>query len=442
MENSDRPRLTVTRQASDDGVFDRQKRIPDWPQEAIETARILVIGAGAIGNEVIKNLMLIGARNLLICDFDHIEPSNLSRTVLFREEDIGKAKAEVAAERARQMALSSAAKVEAFHGDVVWDLGLGEIGSYDLILGCLDNVEARRAMNRASRLLGVAYVDAGIMELNASVTVFGGGEEDACYECSLSDQARTASRARYSCHQTKRVYVESRRIPTVQISAAVCAGLQVQEAVRLLAGDRSSVGRKVSWLGPALTLRNVSMTQDPSCLAHATYDALVALPASASGTLQELLDLAENTFGDGPYTLDISSDRDFITSAGCRACGRPIRLMRPLHRLTDDDLLCGSTSARTCTAHGDEVEELIASEPAKLQHVSRFSRTATPELLSFRLSELGVPKRHIVTFVSPDGRERHVRLDGDPSRLSETPGDTAQIAATQACSTAEEIAHV
>ena len=60
-------------------------------------ARALVVGAGALGNEIVKNLALLGWGNVLIADMDRIENSNLSRSILYRESDNGQFKAEVAA---------------------------------------------------------------------------------------------------------------------------------------------------------------------------------------------------------------------------------------------------------------------------------------------------------------------------------------------------------
>lgn len=73
--------------------------------ELIKNIKILVVGVGAGGNEVLKNLLLMGFGHLTIVDFDHVEDSNLSRTTLFRKEDIGKSKSLVAAERLKEMAL-------------------------------------------------------------------------------------------------------------------------------------------------------------------------------------------------------------------------------------------------------------------------------------------------------------------------------------------------
>jgi len=85
----------------DDDRYSRLRLIPWWRQERLASARVLVVGAGALGNEVVKNLALLGVGTTFLIDLDEVEPSNLSRSVLFRARDGGRAKAEVAAEHAR-----------------------------------------------------------------------------------------------------------------------------------------------------------------------------------------------------------------------------------------------------------------------------------------------------------------------------------------------------
>jgi molybdopterin/thiamine biosynthesis adenylyltransferase len=77
--------------------FARFRQIQWWDQGKLANARVLLIGAGAIGNEVIKNLALLGVGHVAIADMDRIEQSNLSRSVLFNASDDGKHKATVAA---------------------------------------------------------------------------------------------------------------------------------------------------------------------------------------------------------------------------------------------------------------------------------------------------------------------------------------------------------
>src|SRR3954471_12068118 len=80
--------------------YSRLRLIPWWRQERLAAAKVLVVGAGALGNEVLKNLALLGVGTVFVIDLDLVEPSNLSRSVLFRAEDGGRGKAEVAARRA------------------------------------------------------------------------------------------------------------------------------------------------------------------------------------------------------------------------------------------------------------------------------------------------------------------------------------------------------
>src|SRR5215203_7171615 len=101
---SDVVRITAGDLRSDqqpDGRFDRFKLIGWWDQARLARAKVLVIGAGALGNEIIKNLALLGVGNVLVADMDRIENSNLSRSVLYRANDNGQLKATAAANATR-----------------------------------------------------------------------------------------------------------------------------------------------------------------------------------------------------------------------------------------------------------------------------------------------------------------------------------------------------
>jgi len=117
-------------------------KLIDWFDAArVKSARVLVIGAGAIGNEVLKNLALLGVGNVYIFDRDTIDMSNLSRSILYRAADSGQPKASTAARAVREINPT----VNAFwlNGDVTLDLGLGALRRMDVVIGCLDNRQAR-----------------------------------------------------------------------------------------------------------------------------------------------------------------------------------------------------------------------------------------------------------------------------------------------------------
>ena len=126
--------------------YSRLRLIPWWDQEKIQNAKIMVVGAGALGNELVKNLTLLGIGNILILDMDSIENSNLTRSVLFRRSDVGRFKAEIAAERA--MEINPDVNAVGIVANIIDDVGLGVFRRMDVVLGGLDNREARLAINQ------------------------------------------------------------------------------------------------------------------------------------------------------------------------------------------------------------------------------------------------------------------------------------------------------
>ena len=107
-----------------DGVF----TLLSWfKKEKVKNARVLVIGAGALGNEVVKDLALFGVGHIYVVDFDRIEITNLTRSILFREEDAFNHlyKAEVVARRA--MEINPQIQVVPIVGNLFSDVGRGGI---------------------------------------------------------------------------------------------------------------------------------------------------------------------------------------------------------------------------------------------------------------------------------------------------------------------------
>ena len=72
--------------------YDRLNLIDWWAQTKLRTSSVLVVGAGALGNEVLKNLALVGIGKITLIDFDTISIHNLTRSILFRESDVGSTK--------------------------------------------------------------------------------------------------------------------------------------------------------------------------------------------------------------------------------------------------------------------------------------------------------------------------------------------------------------
>jgi len=140
--------VTVGAQDVREDRYSRLGLIPWWDQKKIRETKVLVIGAGALGNEILKNLGLLGFRDIVVMDLDRIEESNLSRTVLFRSENVGEFKASVAARSVE--AISGESKARALVGNVMQDCGLGIFLWSDVILAGLDNREGWLWINRCA----------------------------------------------------------------------------------------------------------------------------------------------------------------------------------------------------------------------------------------------------------------------------------------------------
>ncbi|KAJ1408136.1 hypothetical protein B484DRAFT_337013, partial [Ochromonadaceae sp. CCMP2298] len=115
--------------------------------QKIQSARLLIVGAGGIGCEILKNVALTGFTYVELIDLDTIDVSNLNRQFLFRTEHVGQPKATVAAQAAMQF--NPDMKVIAHYDNVKSaKFNIKYIEGFTLVLNALDNLDARRHVNR------------------------------------------------------------------------------------------------------------------------------------------------------------------------------------------------------------------------------------------------------------------------------------------------------
>jgi len=203
---------------------------------------VLVIGAGALGNEVIKNLALLGLGHVVVADMDRIELSNLSRSALFRETDEGKFKSECAVRAAKQIFPGMDAR--AIVGNILADLGLGWFRWADVVIGALDNREARVFVNAACARVDRPWIDGGIEVLHGVARGFA-PPKTACYECTMSAVDWDLLNKRRSCSLLARRAIAQRGTPTTPTTASIIGAIQVQEMIKLLHGRPALLGRRL-----------------------------------------------------------------------------------------------------------------------------------------------------------------------------------------------------
>jgi len=157
--------------------------------ERIRAAKVLVVGAGGIGCEVLKNLAMCGFQNVVVLDFDTIDVSNLNRQFLFRREHIGKSKAEVARESILKM--NPNMNITALYTRIEDDIFSGSfMRTFSFVLSALDNAEARRYLNTLCFGAGVPLIESGTQGyLGQCQPILHG--HTACYECVRAPAPKT-----------------------------------------------------------------------------------------------------------------------------------------------------------------------------------------------------------------------------------------------------------
>ncbi len=297
-----------------DDRFSRFRLIGWWDQERLARSKVLVVGAGALGNEIIKNLALLGVGNIFIVDMDHIENSNLSRSILFREGDNGKPKAMVAADSARD--IYPDINVHHFTGNVVYDLGMGVFRWADVVLGGLDNREARLTINRHCYKVNRPWIDGAIEQIQGVARVF--IPDGPCYECTMSEMDWKLLQKRRSCNLLAREEMEKGKTPTTPTISSIIAGVQCQEAIKILHNLESIAGR--GWVFNGLTTDSylVEYQKKEECYSHDAIEEFVSLEGGTDKvTVGNLLEHARSSLG--PQTV-LEINRDMLEKLVCPKC--------------------------------------------------------------------------------------------------------------------------
>ena len=365
--------IELTKSDFEENRYSRLELIPWWNQELLHNSTVMVVGAGAIGNELIKNLALLGVGKIVIVDMDKIEQTNLTRSILYRMKDVGKYKSQAAAEAA--MEINPDVKAICLNQNIVTDIGLGVFRSMDIVLGGLDNREARLAINQSCYKVNKPWIDGAIEVLNGFARVF--TPPGPCYECTMTETDWKLINKRKSCALLTHDEMLEGKTPTTPTSSSIIAGVQVQEMLKILHNDRNLptlAGKGYVFNGLTHDSFVVEYQLKDDCMSHDLYDNIREMDWSAREmSVKDVLNQATKDLGDGAI---IEFDRDIATTATC-VCGHTKDIFNTVNRLRGKDVVCEKCgkSMQFETVHTINGEE---------------------DFLGKKLYEIGIPLYHII----------------------------------------------
>ncbi len=216
-------------------------------QQKLKSARVLIVGAGGLGSPAALYLAAAGVGALILADPDTVDRSNLQRQILYAEADIGRPKAEAAAERLS--ALNPQIFVAGYEGAFTAANADELVAGVDLVLDGTDDFAVRFAVNEACVRHGKPLVSGAIGRWTGQVGVFG---RQPCYRCLVPETPPDAE----TCVA----------VGVVGALAGVIGAMMAVEAVKLIVGAGEALtGRLLIYDALSAQTRTVKVGADPDC---------------------------------------------------------------------------------------------------------------------------------------------------------------------------------
>lgn len=316
-------------------MTDRWVRVvhtPQWNEQRLATASVVLVGVGGLGTEVARLLTLEGVRHFTLCDPDLVERSNLARGALFRAADVTRPKVEAAGDALRELA--PGIEIDTRADDFRYGLSMRDLAAADLVISCLDSVADRITLSARCQLAGSALgvLDGGLHPWGGEIRHY--SPEGACYACQCSPVDRSMAVWHEACGFP----------PALGAGASVVALIaawQAYHAVRLLLGEKPP--EQVTTVeAPTGTSRPVRIERGGDCLCHGRIDTHYVTPTrlTAESTVAELLalvDAGERVYSWNPIDRDDATSPLNLAAAdpGSRLCevGVPHGEILPVYRV-------------------------------------------------------------------------------------------------------------
>jgi adenylyltransferase/sulfurtransferase len=229
--------------------YDRQIIIPGWEktgQQRIKAATVVVAGSGGLGSPSSIYLAAAGVGHLIIVDKDIFELSNLNRQILGWQKDIGRHKAEAAAEKLR--ALNPEIQITSRVMEISQDNVVELLQNVDLVVDAMDNWSTRFLLNQTCVDLNIPFIHAGVFGLYGQImTVV--PYKGPCLRCLLPETPKDVG-----------------KFPVLGATPGLFAMMQVMEALKILVGiGEPLTGKMLLFDGSNMTATRINISRRPDC---------------------------------------------------------------------------------------------------------------------------------------------------------------------------------
>lgn len=241
---------------SDDELlrYSRQILMPNFDiagQQALKSARVLIVGSGGLGCPVALYLGAAGVGHLTLVDDDHIEVANLQRQIAFETAQMGESKAERLADRIR--GINPLITVDVIRQRLEGEDFDAPVTQASLVLDCCDNFNTRFALNRACVKAGVPLVSGAAIRGEGQISVYDSRQpQSPCYHCLYPEQGNED----LTCSEAGVI------APLVGMVGAA----QAMEAIKVISGvGKTLVGRLLIVDAWRMEWREMKLAKDPAC---------------------------------------------------------------------------------------------------------------------------------------------------------------------------------
>lgn len=237
---------------SNSSRYIRQTRVPDFGEEGqskLSQAKVLVVGAGALGCPVLMYLTAAGIGTLGVLDGDEVDETNLHRQVLYTDNDLGKPKALVATDRLK--AMNPNVSIQTHFVRLHRENALYLLSKYDLIIDCTDNFPSKFLVNDACVILGKPCIIGGVMQFSGQLSVYNykGGPTYRCFVAEEPDPLEAPS-----CSEAG----------VIGMVPGIIGTMQALEALKVLAGVGTTLsGRLLNFDGLLMAFNEFEITLNP-----------------------------------------------------------------------------------------------------------------------------------------------------------------------------------